>query len=175
MEFYPKEENYDKYISESLLIRKAEVNEARSLSNLAIRSKAHWGYSPEFMAACENELVIAKSKLESDRFLYMVAEGNDEELGYYALERISESEFELEALFVEPKHIGSGIGRALLAHAKEAAAKMGGVTLIIQGDPNAEKFYLAAGGVRTGERESESIPGRFLPMFSISLIGNNVA
>jgi hypothetical protein len=46
---------------------------------------------------------------------------------------------------------------------------MGATKLIIQGDPNAERFYIAAGGVRTGTRESASIPGRFLPTFAIDL------
>lgn len=41
--------------------------------------------------------------------------------------------------------------------------------MIIQDDPNAEAFYLAAGGVRTGDRESDSIPGRFLPLFVIDV------
>ena len=163
------------FLVKSLLIRKAEVNEASSLSKLAIRSKAYWGYSANFMAACEKELVITEHQLESDKFLYMVAESKGEQLGYYGLEKISESEFELEALFVDPKYIGSGIGRALLTHAKEMAAKMGGVTLVIQGDPNAKNFYLATGCILTGKRESASIPGRFLPTFSISLVDDNVA
>ena len=50
------------------------------------------------------------------------------------------------------------------------AAGLGGSTLTIQGDPNAEKFYLAAGARHSGTRESASIPGRFLPTFSISLV-----
>ncbi len=145
------------------------------MSNLAIRSKAYWGYSTEFLKACKNELVITKNKLGSDKFLYMVAENNGEKLGYYALEKISKSEFELEALFVKPEYIGLGIGKELLAHAKKMAAKMGGVALTIQSDPNSEKFYLAAGGVLSGKKESKSIPGRFLPTFRISLIDDNVA
>lgn len=145
------------------------------MSNLAIQSKAYWGYSTEFMKACENELVITKNKLGNNKFLYMVAENNGEKLGFYALEKISKSEFELEALFVKPEHIGLGIGKALLAHAKKVAVQMGAAALTIQGDPNTEKFYLAAGGVLTGKRESESIPGRFLPTFRISLIDDNIA
>ena len=132
-----------------------------------MRSKAHWGYSAEFMEACRQELAVSESKLSNKHFHYAVAENQGEIVGYYALERLSGEEFELEALFVEPKHIGSGVGRALIGHAKNRAAANGGRTLIIQGDPHAEKFYRAAGGKRTGERESASIPGRFLPVFSI--------
>ena len=40
---------------------------------------------------------------------------------------------------------------------------------MIQGDPNAEGFYLRCGAVRIGERESASIPRRMLPLFEIRL------
>ena len=73
----------------------------------------------------------------------MVAELRSEIVGFYALEYLYESEFELEALFVEPKYIGSGIGRALITHATNYAAAFGGDTLIIQCDPNAEKLVVS--------------------------------
>jgi GNAT superfamily N-acetyltransferase len=90
-------------------------------------------------------------------------------VGFYAIECQSSEEAELEALFVEPEFIGRGIGRMLIEHAKQKTAALGIARLIIQGDPNATDFYEAAGGVYTGQRESTSIPGRFLPIFTISL------
>jgi GNAT superfamily N-acetyltransferase len=89
------------------------------LSALALRSKAYWGYSSDF----------------------------------------------LDALFVEPAHIGTGIGRLLIQHALQTLADCGAVRLIIQGDANATEFYKAAGARQTGARESGSIPGRYLPLF----------
>lgn len=53
--------------------------------------------------------------------------------------------------------------------ARALAAKHGATASNIVSDPNAERFYLAAGGVRIGERASESIPGRYLPEFEIPL------
>jgi len=35
------------------------------LSNLAFRSKAHWGYSDEFMAACRDELTYSSEKIHA--------------------------------------------------------------------------------------------------------------
>ncbi|MCF6338854.1 MAG: GNAT family N-acetyltransferase [Gammaproteobacteria bacterium] len=162
-------------MNETLRIRNAEPYEASYLSELAIRSKSYWGYSAKFMAACRNELVVSIEKIENEYFHYMAAERQGEVVGFYALEHLSESDFELEALFVEPRYIGTGIGKALISHAKSNAASLGGDTLIIQGDPNAEKFYLAAGGRLTGKRESASILSRFLPTFSISLANEDVA
>jgi len=152
-----------------LLIRKAKATEANSLTELTVNSKAYWGYSEKFMAACIDELVVPKEKLENPNFCYMVAEVNNKLLGYYGLEPLSKVEIELSALFVESSNIGSGIGKALLAHAMNVALDMGGIDLVLQSDPNAEGFYIANGWLLTGKRESLSFPGRYLPTFSISL------
>jgi len=41
--------------------------------------------------------------------------------------------------------------------------------LTIQGDPHAEGFYLAVGALPAGKRDSASIPGRELPVYTITL------
>ncbi|WP_245700178.1 hypothetical protein [Geodermatophilus siccatus] len=38
--------------------RPAVPNEADALSRLALRSKGHWGYDEEFLAACRVELTL---------------------------------------------------------------------------------------------------------------------
>lgn len=155
----------------TISIRDAKPHEAASLTSLAIRSKAYWNYSAKFMEACREELSVSPDKIENNKFHHVVAESNSVIVGFYALERLSETEFELEALFVEPKRIRTGVGKALISHAKNHALALGGRVLLIQGDPNAEKFYRAAGGKPTGKRESASVRGRFLPTFEISLSG----
>ncbi len=157
---------------EKSLIRPARVDEAPSLSELALRSKAHWGYSPEFLQACRAELSYGEDQLLSERVRFFVLEGAGQVVGFHALKRQSGTEFELEALFVEPAFIGKGFGRLLVEHAKSVTSAMGGTKLVVQGDPHAERFYLAAGGVLTGSTESGSIPGRLLPTFSFDLSDN---
>lgn len=152
-----------------LNIRRAYGSDAGQLSTLAFRSKAHWGYSIEFMAACKDELTYTPEQIDSSRYQFHVCELDGETVGFYALELENEFIAEIEALFVQPKSIGTGIGRELMAHCKITARALGMQALVIQGDPNAEEFYLAAGGVRTGYRESASIPGRQLPVFRINL------
>ncbi|MCB0153879.1 MAG: GNAT family N-acetyltransferase [Anaerolineae bacterium] len=152
-------------------IRPALPHEASFLTMLALRSKAYWGYSAEFMAACREELTYSAADFQHIDFF--VADRAGALLGFYALARHSPTQVELEALFVEPDHIGQGIGRALIEHAKTTAGAKGAKTMIIQGDPHAKRFYLAAGGELTGETESGSIPGRYLPTFSIRLAAKN--
>ncbi len=139
------------------------------LSELALRSKAHWGYSAEFIEACREELSIPVENLRSDAMRYFVLEQAHEVVGFYALLRLTPAEIELDALFVEPSHIGGGFGRVLIEHAKRSAVLLGAQRLVIQSDPYAARFYRAAGGAQTGESESASVPGRYLPTFEIAL------
>ena len=90
-------------------------------------------------------------------------------IGFYAMKNVSGNAYELEGLFVEPVHIGAGVGRSLVQHATELLSDLGAERLIIQGDPNAVRFYIAAGARQTGTRESGSIPGRHLPLFEIDI------
>ena len=159
----------------SVTIREAVADDAACLSLLAIRSKAHWGYSAEFMDACVDELSVSPGHIENCDFHYVVAEVHEQVAGFYALEGLSGDEIELGALFVDPDHIGTGVGKTLVETAKLHAVNLGAHKLNIQGDPNAEKFYRAAGAELTGSKASDSIPGRFLPTFQISLSSKSSA
>ncbi|MEO0803358.1 MAG: GNAT family N-acetyltransferase [Cyanobacteria bacterium J06642_2] len=154
---------------DGLTIRSAIRSEAEYLSDLALRSKAYWGYSRDFMTDCRQELSYTQQQIEQHEYSFVVAELEGAIAGFFAIEQLSATEFELEALFVEPLYIGRGIGRALMARAKQMAAELGGEMLIVQSDPHAEGFYRALGGQPTGRRESDSIPGRYLSTFAIPL------
>lgn len=154
---------------EQVNIRVAATSEAAAISSLALRSKAHWGFPDDFLEACREELTYSEAQVDSEDYEFVVCESEDRIVGFYALELLNPEQAELEALFVEPEMIGQGFGRSLMNHAKEKAAALGIRRIIIQGDPNSDSFYRAAGGIAEGERESGSIPGRFLPIFRIDL------
>ena len=120
-------------MTDSLTIRSATPQEADEISELTVRSKAYWGYSKDFMDACREELTVTQQLIGSDNIDYLVAEHGSKLLGYYAIEKCSEKEYELEALFVDPEYIGKGIGKALITHAKNKTKSLGGKILIIQG------------------------------------------
>jgi len=152
-----------------MVIRPATPDEAASISDLAMRSKAVWGYSPAFLEACRAELTWSAAELQAKGIGFFVAVEGADLLGFHAIEDLSGGEYELAALFVEPARIGTGVGRALIEHAKSEALSCGARVLMIQGDPHAERFYRAAGAERIGERPSESVTGRSLPLFAIRL------
>jgi GNAT superfamily N-acetyltransferase len=50
--------------------------------------------------------------MDSDDYRCLVAIDSGLILGFYTLEFVSEGEYELAALFVDPAYIGTGIGRS---------------------------------------------------------------
>lgn len=149
-------------------IRPARPEEAELLTALVLRSKAHWGYDEAFIDACREELTLDEAAL--GRLDTAVAEEGGQVLGFAAL-AAEPPDGNLAMLFVEPEAIGSGVGRALFAHARGRAAALGLRRLTIEADPNAEPFYRAMGAVRIGSTPSGSIPGRELPLMEVGLTG----
>ncbi len=76
--------------------------------------------------------------------------------------------FELDHLWVDPQHIGTGVGKLLFDHAAHTARLLGGSVLIIVSDPHAEGFYLRMGARRVDEVPSKP-EGRTLPLLAVEL------
>jgi len=91
-------------------VRPARAEEALALTQLCIRSKAHWGYDPEFMRQAAKALTVTSAMIDKSRVL--VAEHRDSGLlGVVAIEPMQpEGRFDLALLFVEPSAIGKASG-----------------------------------------------------------------
>lgn len=150
-------------------IRAARAEEAAALSELSLRSKAHWGYDPAFIDACADELRVEPAAIDDTRQVWRVAVRDSRVAGLYGLTPMDADTVQLEALFVEPDVIGAGIGACLVDDAMCEARARGYQKMIIQGDPHAAGFYVAIGASQIGEQESGSIPGRYLPLFELSI------
>jgi N-acetylglutamate synthase-like GNAT family acetyltransferase len=165
-----------KVIHEQAALRAATEQDASRLRQLAIQAKAYWGYPAEFMHACYAELTVTAAAIASSEKHFVVAMQQQELVGFYALECLvdqqGDKQIELGALYVRPQHIGKGIGRLLMDRAKAHAGMLGARSVFIQSDPHAVEFYRAAGAVVVGEKESGSIPRRFLPLLEVSSIAN---
>ncbi len=156
-------------ILEKCRLRRAGPGDAAALSSLAFRSKASWGYDIEFMKRCRHELTYSGADLEAPGFRFQVCELDGELVGFYALETLSEHAAELQGLFVKPGLLRKGIGRLLIEHLRGEAELLGITSITIQGDPNADEFYQSIGAKPAGYRESASIPGRFLPVYRLTI------
>jgi len=76
---------------------------------------------------------------------------------------------DLDKLFVEPRRIRTGVGRALLTHAIIEARRRGANRLTILADPYAAGFYERNGARRIGNAPSDAIPGRSLPLYEVKI------
>ncbi|GAB4533514.1 MAG: GNAT family N-acetyltransferase [Pleurocapsa sp.] len=150
-----------------LKIRPVEEYESELISNLALRAKAYWGYSAEFINVCRRELTYSSDDIKQNYFFG--AEINNSIVGFYGLQILSSTTIELEALFIEPDDIGQGYGRKLMEHAQVTASKLGCKLMLIQSDPHARDFYLKLGGKLIGRRESNSVRDHYLPVLIINL------
>lgn len=152
-----------------LALCRALPTEAQALTELALRSKAVWGYDEAFMAACRDELAVSARDIEAAGERLTVARLGNQLAGYSWVMPVSREVWELEALFVEPGLMGRGIGQELFRQALRLAGAGGALTLSVQSDPSAAPFYEKAGCIKVGEKESGSLPGRMLPLFQCAL------
>jgi GNAT superfamily N-acetyltransferase len=145
-----------------VVLRSAQPGEEAALTELAVRSKGHWGHDEAFLERARPELTVRPGDLE--RWILRVAVRDGEIVGFSAIDAAAG---ELEMLFVEPGAIGTGVGGALLRDALAQAARAGLDALLIESDPDAEPFYRAAGAEPCGTRTSSST-GRSLPLLRIA-------
>jgi predicted N-acetyltransferase YhbS len=149
-------------------VRPARPGEAEQISALCFRSKAHWGYDAAFMAHSLESLTVSADQIAAGDV--WVAEVDGVVLGMVALAKLEEPGLvDLDKLFVEPAHLRSGAGRALMDFAIVEARRRGYARMAILADPNAAAFYARMGAVYLREKASDAIPGRVLPYFEITL------
>ncbi|WP_063831358.1 GNAT family N-acetyltransferase [Streptomyces sp. NRRL F-2664] len=126
-------------------VRAARAAEAAALTALVLRSKAHWGYDPRFLAACAEELRIRPDEVAARRIV-VAEDAEGTVLGLASLEGAAPSAT-LGLLFVEPSAMRQGVGRLLYRDVLRRAAEQGVRRLVIDADPHAAGFYRAMGAV----------------------------
>jgi len=141
----------------------ATESDLKALSSFCLRSKAHWGYDATFMAACEDVLRVTQQDLTQPHAVIRVGR---EYAGYAGLS-LDDTKPELSKLFVCPKHMGKGIGSALITWAKTEARQHGHSWLQVESDPDAAPFYASHGAIQIGNVPSEVIRNRVLPLLKL--------
>lgn len=133
--------------------------QAEVLSDLAIESKGHWGYSKEQLDVWRKDLKIEKEYITQNLVRTILADG--ELVGFYAIKK-EKNEDVLDHLWLLSKAIGRGIGNHAFQKIKEDCTTLKIEEFAVISDPDAEGFYLKQGCVRVGEVESKP-QNRMLP------------
>jgi GNAT superfamily N-acetyltransferase len=148
-------------------IRQPVESEIDELTALAMKSKSYWGYDYTFMRSCVEELTVTKEHV-NHHTIYL-AESKKQLIGFYVLQEIDSDSIEMTFMFVDPVHIGTGLGKLLFNHAVGQAKRAGYGIIIIQSDPFASAFYEKMGCIKIGKKASGSIPGRDLPLYEYKI------
>jgi GNAT superfamily N-acetyltransferase len=151
------------------MIVSANPSDAKLLTEIALKSKAFWGYSHKQIEHWREDLTITLKMFEEwNIYKYLV---HNEIVGFYILNRANIRTSFLEFLFVAPDFINQQIGTKLLNHAKVYCIEGGSAILNVLSDPNAESFYAKNGFKVIGRRDS-SIPNRFLLEMEFEILEN---
>ena len=144
--------------------RPATPDDSAVLTEITFRAKASHGYDEAFMSQILDDMVIPADTIGRDTMMIALAGGRA--LGFAHLMPIDrEDTIYLENLYIDPDAQGLGVGRALFDWALDEARRRGYAWLEWDSDPNASEFYVKMGGVKIGETESATFPGRVIPKF----------
>ncbi len=146
-------------------IRRARRADAAALTRVAHAAKRYWGYPERLLRLWQRDLTVTPGFIDRHP-VYCAAHGG-EVVGFYAISGTGPVR-ELEHLWVHPRRIRAGVGRALFAHLVRRLHVMRVTRLDVASDPNAEGFYRRMGARRVGEVPSTP-KGRALPLLRVDL------
>jgi len=150
-----------------IVVRHARAGEAKDLTALCLRSKAHWGYDAEFMRLCVPSLTVSEQSIAEGPVL-VATDGSGRMVGTVSVGRDGD-DAELALMFVDPAAMGGGTGRLLFEAAVALARKLGYRRMTILADVNAAPFYERMGARYLRNEPSDAIPGRVLPFYEYDL------
>lgn len=147
-------------------IIKANTHDYRVLTDITKKSKAYWGYSDEQMRKWSDLLTITEEYIQNNEVYKLIT--SQSIVAYYSYFEIEKNSVRLDNLFVSPENIGKGYGKLLMNDFILKIKKSEAQRIILDADPNAQKFYESFGFVKIGEIET-SIKDRFLPIMELKL------
>jgi ribosomal protein S18 acetylase RimI-like enzyme len=158
-----------------MLIRRAAPSDARALATLNVRAWqwAYRGLLPDaFLDGLSMEIeqriegTRRRIEAESGEQRIWVVQQAEVVVGF-AITGASRdpgsapTTAEVQLLYLDPDVVGTGIGRALFAHAVADLAERGyteATLWVLEGNQRARRFYEAAGWVPDGEAKTEERP-----------------
>ena len=137
-------------------ILRAHLADADVLTEIAHAAKRRWGY-PERWIETWRDILTIRPQFIAENTTYCAKE-DGRIIGFYLLTTESDR-MHLDHLWISPRAMRRGVGRALFQHAVEQASKLGHHEIKIEADPNAAGFYERMGAKRIGVNVTE-IEGR---------------
>ncbi len=147
-------------------IERAQENDHTILSKITYLGKAFWGYDKELLDKWKDDLTITPEYISLNETFKLISDGQI--IGYYSFLKLENNIVKLDFLFILPEYIGSGIGKLLMTDFIDKAKSLNIEKIILDADPNAEKFYSKFGFSIYNKLEL-SVKNRFLPQMELIL------
>ena len=140
-------------------IRPLTAEDLANATAICVRAKAYWGYDEDFIDLCIPGLRLTMDDLASSEVV-----GAYEGALLVGVAQLIDCDTKalLDKLFVEPDHIGSGVGRQLFEWSVQKAGEWRAKKIVIESDSYAVPAYLAFGCTQVGEVRSE-LTSRSIP------------
>ncbi len=149
-----------------MTVIKSNVEDNEILTNVTKKSKAYWGYSDEQMKKWSELLTITKNYIENNNVYKLLVDNLT--VGYYSYFNLDENVVKLDNLFVLPNYIGSGLGKHLMNDFMDRIKSTETQKIVLDSEPNAEKFYEKFGFITVGQIET-AIKDRYLPIMELKI------
>lgn len=127
----------------------AQEQHLSDVNQLIVRSKSHWEWPPDYLAAALPLLRITPFYLHANACFEL--RESQTLIGFLSLTEGADGPM-LDNLWIEPNHIGNGFGRMACDYAFDFARRSGWIDLSVLPDPPAERFYVRMGFRDTGQR-----------------------
>ena len=148
-------------------IRRAVPAESEMLTALAHAAKRHWNYPQDWIDSWKSDLTLTPGFIAAHEVFVVIIE--DAIAGCCALV-VNERRAELEHMWIDPRQMGRGIGRALFEYTTRRAGDLGFSELELSADPHAEPFYKRMGAKRIGDVPADMFgQPRVLPRMRVNL------
>ncbi|MBI9050137.1 MAG: GNAT family N-acetyltransferase [Anaerolineaceae bacterium] len=147
-----------------LTFHQAEIADIEILSDIAIRSKAWWGYDESLMEIFSASPILNSQDIKQKTVIKVCLD--DEIIGWYLYTK-KDQEVELLEFWMSPEYIGKGYGGKMFQHLGNQVKQEGIHSIVLEADPNAAPFYEHMGCKIIGQTWTEF--QRFIPRMRCSI------
>lgn len=125
--------------------RPADAGALVGVKRAGIRDVAGWDYQPaqiDAWAPDDDAVEDFRSAIQSERFVVLVAEADDDVVGYGVLSGATGT---IDAVYVHPEHTGRGVATSLVHQLEERARMLALDAIELLASLNARRFYAKLG------------------------------
>lgn len=149
-----------------MIIEKAIPEDHEILTQITKKSKAYWGYSNEQIETWSPFLTVTEEYIQTNSVFNLMVDNKI--VGYYSFFHESGNTIKLDNLFVLPEYIGKGCGKVLMNDFLNRLKDIHAQKVVLNSEPNAEKFYSKLGFIKIGQIET-SIKDRYMPIMELKI------